>query len=121
MLARPMRGGASEQQLGHARQHAEKQPGVHPGDAQVVFERIEMRQPIRWVGDAGWDKVAVVTLPVETHHDFGVKVHAFPQQDLLGQRQRWRQRIDAKTAHTVFKRQRQRFNPHPNVGDPASV
>ncbi|GDU88267.1 hypothetical protein ExPUPEC79_02089 [Escherichia coli] len=80
-----------------------------------------MRKPVQRIGDAGRHEIAGISLPVEAHHHFGVEIHPLADGGAFCQLQRRRNRINAKTAHAVFQLQGERFDPYPDVGDPAPV
>ncbi len=80
-----------------------------------------MRQAVLRVSDAGRNEIARVAAPVEANHHFRIEIHAAAKRDTLRQRQRRRDRIDAKSAHAVFQTQGEGFNPHPDVSHPAAI
>ena len=77
---------------------------MHPRDVrQLSLSASKSRQPVRGIGHAGRNKMYVITLPVETHHNFGIEIHPFTQRfHALRQLQLLAQSVvDAKAAHTL--------------------
>ncbi|MNS38414.1 hypothetical protein D3C72_706600 [compost metagenome] len=80
-----------------------------------------MRQAVVGIGHPRRHKIAGVALPVEADHHFRIKIHPLAERGVFRQFQRGDNGINAKAAHAVFKLQRQGFDPHPDVGDPAAI
>ncbi len=102
-------------------EHAQAEAGVHPRDAQVVPQHVEMRQAALRVGDPGADVAHRQAGPAEAHDDLDVESHPRGNALRVDECAGGGQGIEPEAAHRIADGERQGLHPHPEVRHVAAV
>ena len=91
----------AEDDDGEPDDHAEKKPGVHEADGEIVAKHPEMGETVRRIGDGHGQKSHTDAAPVQADQNFYVELHPPAQAPGGEQTVTGRQGIDSETAHGV--------------------
>ncbi|MNS70989.1 hypothetical protein D3C72_1043420 [compost metagenome] len=117
----PEPGRQAQQLAGEIPEQAAHQPGVHPGDGQVVSPEPEVGAAVLGIDDPGRHEAHRHPAPMETHHHLGVEIHPPAEAHLVKQGAARRQGVDPKAAHAVFDGEGEGLYPDPDMGDIAAI
>lgn len=90
-------------------------------DPYIVGQPLKMAAAVFRVDHLGGNMFYGNTAPVETHHDFDIKVHPLAEGFAAKQGLGGRQWIDSKAAHGIADIQAQGLDPDPKMGQVTAV